>query len=320
MKRLFVAILVAWPLFVCAQSPDQYPTRPIKIMIGFAPGGSTDGPVRILAESASKILSQSIIVENKVGAGGTMPMQILQSAQPDGYTLAISSAGIYRMPYTTDLKWDPVKDISYIIGLTGYSFGIVVPADSTIKSFQDYVTHAKARPGLMTYSTPGVATTNHLTMERISRALGISLNHIPYKGSAESLQALLAGQIDSAAETSAWAPQVEAGKMRLLVVWSKNRMKRFPDVPTLREVGVDIVQSSPWGLVGPRGMDPKVIQKLHNAFKQAMEQPEFKEALAKYDMELDYRSSSDFVKFAADSMKKEKEIIQTLGLSKTQSK
>ena len=320
MKRLLAVILLFCPLMGFAQSVDQYPSKPIKIMIGFAPGGSTDGPVRILAESASKILNQPIVVENKVGAGGTMPMQILQSVPPDGYTLAISSAGIYRMPYTTDLKWDPVKDISYIIGLTGYSFGIVVPTGSPIKNCQDYVAQAKAKSGLMNYSTPGIATTNHLTMERISRALGISLNHIPYKGSAESLQALLAGQVDSAAETSAWAPQVEAGKMRLLVVWSKNRMKRFPDVPTLKEMGVDLVQSSPWGLVGPKGMDPKIIQKLHHAFKQAMEQQEFKDALAKYDMELDYRNNSDFVKFAADSMKKEKEIIQVLGLNKSQTK
>src|SRR5574337_441947 len=154
-----------------------YPTRPIKIVIGFPPGGSTDTPMRVLAESVGKVLKQPVIIENRPGAGGTLPGIVMQSSSNDGYTLAIAAAGIYRLPYTQDLKWDPAKDLTYIIGLTGYAFGIVVPASSPVKTWPDYVTAAKAKSGEITYGTPGVATTQHLTMEQISRRAGIKLNH-----------------------------------------------------------------------------------------------------------------------------------------------
>lgn len=300
------------------ESPEAYPTRPIKLMIGFAPGGSTDAPVRVLADLVSKTLKQPIVVENKPGVGGTMPVSTLQSSPADGYTLAITSAGMYRLPYTQGIKWDPSRDLAYVIGLTGYAFGIVVPASSPVKTMADYVAQAKASPGKLSYSTPGIATTNHLTMEQISTHYGIKLNHIPFKGSADSLNALLAGHVDSGAETSAFVPFVQSGKMRLIAVWGSKRMARFPDVPTLRELGVDIVQSSPWGLAAPKGTDPKIVAKLHDAFKAAMESPAFKETLSRFDMEPDYRTPKDFQLFAVESMRKEKEILDALGLSQKQ--
>ncbi|MDM0021230.1 tripartite tricarboxylate transporter substrate binding protein [Variovorax saccharolyticus] len=297
------------------EKPEAYPSRPIRVMIGFAPGGSTDAPMRVLAEKAGAILKQPVVIENKPGAGGVIPTQTLQAAVPDGYTLAIAPAGVYRLPYTHAIKWDPSKDLTYVIGLTGYAFGIVVPADSEIKSLNDFVAYAKANPGKLTYSTPGIATTNHLTMEQVSRHYGIKLNHIPYKGSAESLQAIVAGQVDSAAETSAFVPYVDAGKLRLIAVWGSKRMSRYPNVPTLKESGLDIVQTSPWGLVGPRGMDPVIAARLHDAFKQAMGTKEFKDVLARFDMEADYKAPKDYQAFAVESMKREKEILEVLGLS-----
>jgi tripartite-type tricarboxylate transporter receptor subunit TctC len=192
----------------------------------------------------------------------------------------------------------------------------VVPASSPIKTLQDYVAQARANPGKLTYGTPGIATTNHLTMEQISRHFRIQLNHIPYKGSAESLQAIVGGQVDSAAETSAFVPYVDSGKLRLIAVWGDRRMARYPGVPTLKESGVDIVQTSPWGLVGPRGLDPAIAARLHDAFKQAMETKEFKDVLARYEMEPGYRSAKDYRAFAVDAMKREKEILDALGLSR----
>lgn len=314
---MFIASGLLYSATIHAQEkPEFYPSRPIKLGIGFPPGGSTDAPVRLLAEKVSAILKQPIIVENKPGAGGVLPTQFLQAAQPDGYTLAIAPASVFRMPYTTDIKWDPSTDLSYIVGITGYAFGIVVPANSTIKNLQEYLAYAKANPGKLTYSTPGVGTTNHLTMEQISRQYGISLNHIPYKGSAESLQAVLAGQVESAAETSAFVPHVDSGKMRLLAVWGKSRLARYPNVPTLVESGINIVQTSPWGLVGPKGMNPIVVKKLHDAFQQAMDTKEFKDMLARYEMEVDYRNSVDYQMLAVESMKRDKGILDALGLSR----
>lgn len=296
-------------------SRGDWPNRPIKILVGFPPGGSTDGPVRLLAEMASRILKQPIVIENRVGAGGTMPAQVLQSTTNDGYTLGISSAGINRLPYTTGVKWNPATDLSYIIGLTGYAFGVVVPSASPIRSWGDYVATAKAQPGKLTYSTPGAATTNHLTMEQISRRAGIALNHIPYKGSAESLQALLAGHVDSAAETSAWAPFVKDGKLRLIVSWGSRRLASFPDVPTLKEVGVPMSQTSPWGLIAPKGLAPAIAAALHDAFKFAMEQQEFRQLLGRYEMEPAYMDATSYQKYVVQAMRQEKELLEALGLA-----
>ncbi|MGY2489382.1 tripartite tricarboxylate transporter substrate binding protein [Cupriavidus sp. CP313] len=294
---------------------SKFPDRPIRILLGFPPGGSTDIPMRTLAANASKILGQSIVIENKPGAAGVLPAQMLQSARPDGYTLAVIPQGVFRLPYTTDINWNPA-DLAYILGLTGYVFGIVVPASSPIHSLADYVAYARKHPGELTYSTPGALTTNHLTMEQISRMADIELNHVPYKGTSESLQALLAGHVQSAAETSGWVPYVESGKMRLLAVWGEKRMPRFPNVPTLRESGINLAQSSPWGLAAPAGTPAAIVAKLHAAFKQAMEQGSFREALAHYDMEPMYMSPDQYRRFANTTMAREKAVLELIHYKK----
>ncbi len=304
----------AFAPFAHADAAKDFPSRPIKLMVGFAPGGSTDAPVRVLAELASKRLGQPIVIENKTGVGGTMPAATLQNVNADGYTLGITSMGMYRMPYTVGIKWDPVEDLTPVIGLTGYAFGIVVQDSSPIKTWEDFVAAAKEKPGMITYGTTGIASTQHLTMEQISRHVGIELNHIPFKGSAEALQALAGGHVDSAAETSAWAPFVQSGRMRVLVTWGEKRLAAFPDVPTLREVGIPMSHTSYWGMVAPKDTDPAIVTKLHDAFKEAMEQPEFAEALAKYDMAPHYRSPQEFYEFGKQAMREQKEILDELGL------
>lgn len=299
-----------------AADAASFPSRPIRILVGFPPGGSTDGPTRVLAQSVSKLLGVAVIVENKTGAGGVMPAHTLQSSEPDGYTVGVISAGVFRLPYTTKISWDPLKDIDYVIGLTGYAFGVVVPASSPIADWRQYIAYAKAHPGELTYATPGIASTQHLTMERIAREAGVKLNHIPYKGSSESIRAVLSGEVQSAAETSAWAPQVESGKFRLLVVWSDKRMPRFPNVPTLRESGLDIVQASPWGIGVPKGTNPAIVKKLHDAFRQAMDMPDFRKSLAQFDMEPIYMDPARYRQFAAESMKREAEVLQSLNITR----
>ena len=297
---------------------EKFPQRPVRLVIGYTAGGSTDIPFRVLAENASKILGQPVIVENKPGAGGVLPAQMMQSTSPDGYTLALVTMPVFRLPYTTKINWDPVKDLNYIINLGGYSFGLVVPVDSPIKTMQDYIAYAKANPGKLTYGSPGTMTTLHLTMEELAMKQGVQFSHIPYKGNSESMQALLGGHVMSVADTPAWAQYVETGKLRLLSTWGEKRSARFPNVPTLKELGMGIVQASPFGLVAPKGTDPKIVQKLHDAFKKAMEMPNYRESLAKFDMEPYYMSSTQYAQFAADTVKKEKAIIEKLGLAKAQ--
>lgn len=297
---------------------DNFPQKPIRLIIGYTAGGSTDIPFRVLAENASKILGQPVIVENKPGAGGVLPAQMMQATPPDGYTLAQIPLPVFRLPYTTKINWDPVKDLGYVINLAGYAFGLVVPADSPIKTMQDYVAYAKANPGKLTYGTPGPMTTLHLTMEELAMRQNIQLSHIPFKGNSESMQALLGGHVMSVADTPAWAPYVEQGRLRLLSTWGEKRSARFPNVPTLKELGMGIVQTSPFGLAVPKGTDPKIVKKLHDAFKKAMEMPNYRESLAKFDMEPFYMSSEQYAQFAAETVKKEKAIIEKLGLARPQ--
>jgi len=301
-----------------AQSARNFPEKPIKLVIAFPAGGPTDVTMRQLAENAGKQLGQPVIIENKPGAGGTLPAQALQTVQPDGYTLAQMPLGVFRLPYTTKINWDPVKDISYVINVTGYAFGIVVPADSPLKNWQDFVAYAKANPGKLTYGSTGTMTSPHLTTELIAQKAGIELQHVPYKGSADLMLATISGQLMAAADSTGFAQQVAAGKLRVLNTWGEKRLDKFPDAPTLKELGYDMVQNSPFGIGAPRGTPPEVVAKIHDAFKKAMEEPSYVAALAKYDMLPNYMSSADYTRFAQDTFGREKALIEKLGLAKGQ--
>ena len=311
--QLAVATLAVSSAAAWAQT---FPVRPIKLVIAFPAGGPTDITMRQLADNASKILGQPVIIDNKPGAGGTLPAQALQTAQPDGYTLAQMPLGVFRLPYTTKINWDPVKDINYVINVTGYAFGIVVPADSPFKTWADFVAYAKANPGKLTYGSTGTFTSPHLTTELIAQKAGIQLQHVPYKGSADLMLATVSGQLMAAADSTGFAPQVEAGKLRVLNTWGDKRLAKFPDAPTLKELGYDTVQNSPFGIGAPKGTPPEVVQKVHDAFKKAMEEPSYVAALGRYDMLPNYMSSADYTKFAQDTFGREKALIEKLGLAK----
>ena len=293
-----------------------FPVRPIKLIVAFPAGGPTDITMRSLADNASKILGQPVIIDNKPGAGGTLPAQQLQTSQPDGYTLAQIPLGVFRLPYTTKINWDPVKDISYVLNVTGYAFGIVVPADSPFKTWADFVAYAKANPGRLAYGSTGTLTSPHLTTELIAQKAGIELQHIPYKGSADLMLAVISGQVMAAADSTGFAPQVEAGKLRVLNTWGEKRLDKFPNAPTLKELGYDIVQNSPFGIGAPKGTPPDVVKRLHDAFKKAMEEPSYVSALGRYDMLPNYMGTADYSKFAQETFLKEKALVEKLGLGK----
>ncbi|CAM3642624.1 tripartite tricarboxylate transporter substrate binding protein [Paracidovorax anthurii] len=299
-----------------AARAEAFPARPVKLVIAFPAGGPTDITMRVLADNAARALGQPVIVDNKPGAGGTLPAQLLQSSPADGYTVAQIPLGVFRLPYTTRIAWDPVKDISYVINVTGYAFGVVVPADSPFRTWADFVAYAKANPGKLSYGSTGALTSPHLTMERIAQQLGLRLLHVPYKGSADLMQAMLGGQLMAAADSTGFAPQVEAGKLRVLNTWGAERLARFPEAPTLRELGIDIVQNSPFGIGAPKGTPPEVVRRLHDAFRQAMEQESYRSALARYDMVPIYMDTAAYRQFAQDTYAREKAVIEKLGLSR----
>ena len=319
-RRQLIALMSAtlcsaWALPASAQA---FPNKPIKLVIAFPAGGPTDITMRALAEGASKVLGQPVIVDNKPGAGGSLPAQALQSAPADGYTLAQIPQSIFRLPCTTKMTWDPVKDISYVINVTGYAFGVVVPTASPLKSWGDFVAYAKANPGKLSYGSTGNLTSPHLTMEHVAQKADIKLLHVPYKGSADLMQALLGGHLMAASDSTGFAPQVEAGKLRVLNTWGDKRLAKFPDAPTLKELGYDIVQNSPFGIGAPKNTPEAVVKRLHDAFKTAMEQPAYVDALQRYDMVPIYMSSAQYRQFAQDTFAREKTLIEQLGLAKPQ--
>lgn len=219
------------PLSAVVRAQAGWPSQPIKLLIAFPAGGPTDITMRVLAENASRLLGQTVVVENRPGAGGTLPAQQMQQSRPDGHTLAQVPLGVFRMPYTQKMSWDPLKDLSYIIGVTGYAFGLVVPTDSPIKTWADFVAYAKANPGRLSYGSTGVLTSPHLTMEDIAMRVGVELNHIPFKGSADLMQAILGGQIMAAADSTGFAPHVASGRLRVLNTWGRSACPSSPTCP-----------------------------------------------------------------------------------------
>lgn len=311
---IVLAVLLVCPFWV--QAAD-FPTKPITLIVPWPAGGSTDIVMRTLAEITSKHLGQPIVVENKPGGGGTVgPATMVATAKPDGYTLSQIPVTVFRYPLMMKTTYDPLKDFTYIIHLTGYTFGVVVKKDAPWKTFNELVAYAKANPGKVTYATPGAGTSLHTTMEMIALKNGFKWTQVPMKGSAETVPAVLGGHVMATADSSSWAPHVDSGDLRLLVTWGVNRTKRWPNVPTLKELGYGIVSNSPFGIAGPKGMDPKVVKILHDAFKKGMDDPAFHKVLDKFDMEPYYMNTEQYNKFVREIYDDEKEVVEKLGLVK----
>lgn len=297
---------------------QAFPARSISIYVAFPAGGPTDQFFRALAESASKTLGQSVIVENKPGGGGTLAPIAAKNARPDGYVVSQMPLGVFRIPHMQKTaQFDPIKDFTYIINLTGYTFGLAVPAGAPWKSIKDFVEDAKRNPGKIDYGSTGTGTTPHLVMEEFAQKAGIKLTHIPYKGSADLMTAVLGGHVQAASDSTGWAPHVEAGKLRLLATFGPKRTKRWPDVPTLTELGYDTVSESPFGLAGPAGMDPAIVRTLHDAFKKALEDPKVLTLLERFDQPLVYMSADEYTNFARQTFETERATVERLGLKGT---
>ena len=298
-----------------ATNAQAFPAKPIRLICPWPAGGATDAVMRVIAESAGKMLGGTMLVENKPGASGMLgPNELVKSA-PDGYTLSQLTIGVARLPHMQKMQFDPLKDFTYIACLTGYTFGIVVRSDSSIKNIRDLVEYAKANPERFTYGSPGAGTTPHLAVEEFASRAGIKVTHIPYKGTAEGIQALLGAHVMSHSDSTGWAPQVDAGNLRLLATYGSKRAKRYPNVPTLTELGYDTISDSPFGIGGPKGMDPALTKRLHDVFKKTLEDPVVLAAFEKYDQSVIYMNTADYTKFIADQFVKEKGVIERLGLA-----
>lgn len=315
LKVLTASTWLAAALLMAAGSAlgQVFPSRTITLVCPWPPGGSTDTHLRKFAEVASKYVGQNIVVENKPGGGGMLgPGVMAKTQKPDGYTLSQLPVGAFRIPHMQKVDWDPLKDFTYIIGLTGYTFGLVVKSDTQFKTLKEVIDYAKANPGKFSYGSTGTGTSPHLLIEELGGKVGAQFLHVPFKGNADSTQAILGGHVMAQSDATGWARHVEAGTFRLLVTFGEQRTKW--NAPTAKELGIDIVSYSPYGIVAPKGMDPKLTRQLHDAFRKTLDDPEHLKVLQQFDQIYWYKSSEDYAKWAAATFAEERATIERLGL------
>jgi tripartite-type tricarboxylate transporter receptor subunit TctC len=295
---------------------QPYPTKPVNILVGFAPGGTMDISTRILASKAEKFVGQPFLISNNGGGGGSVALGIVAKEKPDGYYLAgCTSTGLIRIPQFRTVPYK-LDDFVSIMHFGAPQTGLVVKADSPFKSLKDLVEYAKKNPGKVTYSSTGVGSPMHLAMEYVGKQEGIQWTHVPYPGSTPALTALLGGHVTAQSGSTEWIPQIKAGAVRLLGTHGEKRMKLFPDVPTFRELGYDFINETVFMVAAPKGTPSPIVKKLEEAFHKAMDDPEFIQTMEKMEIEVTYRNSEDTKKYLEEAYARLGKMILELKIPK----
>lgn len=274
-----------------------YPTRPITLIVPWPAGGPTDITMRVLARAAALDLGVPLVVENRPGAGGAVAIATLLAAAPDGHTAMQLPITLYRVPYQQKVSWDPVRDLEPVLQITEVTFGIVVQGDSPWRTFADVLDWARRRPGELVVGSTGQASTPHLVIADLMKRHRLDYVHVPFKGAADQLHALQSNTIMVGVSSTGFAHLVDAGRLRLLATFNERRSRRWPNVPTMKELGHDIVATSPYGIAVARGTPRAVIGRLHEAFAKAIFDPEHVAELRKYDQEPAYLATEPFRDF-----------------------
>ncbi|MFC7518133.1 tripartite tricarboxylate transporter substrate binding protein [Herbaspirillum sp. GCM10030257] len=315
MRRFFAIVAATFGLLAAPFAlADNFPNKTITLIVPFPPGGSTDVHLRAFSQLASKHLNQTIIVENRSGASGSVALTALKSTPPDGYKLSVVVPTSLRLPILQKMAYDPLTDFTYISMLSSYTYVVAVPANSPFKTWKDLLAYARANPGKLSYGNAGFNSSMHLIMENAAMLEGVKLNAVPYKGDGDQIQDLVSGQLDFALPSlGGIAPMVDSGKARMLAVFTKERASRFPDVPTLPEAGTNMIAEVPYGIVGPAGMNPKVVATLESAFRKASDELPNKQMLTQLGQVHSYLGSAEYKEWAQRTFAKEKELIKKFG-------
>jgi len=313
--------LVLVSVLCCVSSvfSEEFPSRPITVVVQFAPGTSTDIVARKLAEEVSKTLGQPLVVVNKAGGAGTVGVAEMLRSQPDGYTIGCVNMPVLAIiPHMQEVPYDPLKDIAHIGVVQPYEYGLYVKGDAPWKNIKELVDYSKTHPGEIIYGTPGVGTTNHLIMARIAKQENLKLKHVPYKGDGELIPAVLGGHVHAAiGSPSAVVPQVKAGTLKLLVVTSKDRWSYLPEVPTLLQSGYTFYQTSFLSIGAPAATPEPVRKKIEDAFRKALQDPTIKaEVEEKLYAKLNYSPGQEYAKYIKEQYDYYKTFLKEEGITK----
>lgn len=293
------------------------PSRTVSLWVPWPAGGATDIAMRVLAELVTPHLGRQVIIENRGGGGGSLAMPVLQNAEPDGHTIAQLPYPVFRIAHTQRVLWDPIRDTTPILQVSGVTFGALVAANSPFRQFGDLFEFARRHPGELTIATNGIGTTPHVVLDSLFGSRGLSYIHVPYKGTAEQITAVMSGQVMAGVGSTGFGPSVDNGQLRMLATFGNERSKRWPNVPTVRELGYKVSAASPWGLVGPRGLPRPVLDGLHQAFKKAIFEPAFIAELAKYDQYVDYLGPEDYARSCREFFEHERLAVERMGLMRS---
>ena len=303
-------------LAVTSASAQDYPSRPIRIVVPFSPGGAVDGPMRVIAQEMSKRLGAGVIVENKPGAGATIGTDAVAKSPPDGYTLLLSSqTNAISATLYPKLPYDPVEDFAPI-SLIGREPGVVVVNPSLpVRTFQEFVAYVKERPGKVDYASSGNGSGQHLFTALLASMTGMKMNHVPYRGSGQATTDLLGGQVQMAIPgTAGMVGHIKAGKLRALAVTGARRSPQLPDVPTVMESGVPGYEAYVWmGLMAPKGTPPSIIDKLYREVVHALSTDEVKTYMATAGIEIVGSTPGEFAAFFEQERTKWARIIRETG-------
>lgn len=303
-----VALVVAFPAFA-----QQYPSRPVRILVGFAPGGGVDISARLMASKLSEYLGEQFIVENKPGAGTNIAAVEAARAAPDGHTLFMNSpAVVINMALYKKPPYDLKRDFTGVSIFAATTNLLVVPASVEAKTAQELVKMAKAKPGVLNYSSAGPGTTQHLAGELFKLRTGTDIVHVPYKGSGPSMTALLASEVQlTFINPVAAGGHVKTGKLRALAVTDSKRTELMPDVPTMKEVGIEGVEVSLWyGLLAPAATPREIVEKLSSAVARATQDAGIREHLRKQGAEPVGNSSAEFNKLLGQELERWTEVVR----------
>ena len=307
----------------CASLPftaaaQDFPARPIRLVVPYPPGGPTDVAARIIANAMSAKLGQSIVVENRPGgAAGTVGGRYVASADPDGYTLVMSQVGSLTVaPFLYKLDYDPIKDFAPIGIVAETPEILTINPSLPANTVAEFVAYAKSNPGKLNFASPGVGTLPHLLGEQLQLAAGIKLTHVPYRGAGPAVSDLLGGQVQVMFDsTSVMLPHIQAGRLRALAISSAKRIAQIPNVPTVAEAGYPQLTEALWtALLAPAATPEPIIQKLNTALNESVKTPEVQKAYANLDVVTRIVTPQELKTFMAEEVRKWQQVVAQAGI------